>query len=231
MESLQVLLDRSASMESLQMLLDRSAARHAHLCPRQVLGVRIGLLAGKVLDLDLPQVDKRLFAFVECDGCGMGGIAVASGCCVERRTLRVVDYGKLAAAFIDTQTGRAVRIHPLPGCREISAQLLPTNGNRWRTQLEAYQFLPDEQLFNVQPVTLTVSLKKIISEPGLRVICSDCGEEISNEREVYRDGRCMCRACAGEAYYEAYNKEAQLCKVESAQASRVCHDVVGLPSA
>jgi len=192
-------------MESLQVLLDRSAARHAHLCPRQVLGVRIGLLAGKALDLDLPQLDKRLFAFVECDGCGMGGIAVASGCYVERRTLRVVDYGKLAATFVDTQTGRAVRINPLPGSRGISAQLLPTNGDRWRAQLESYQHLPDEKLFNVQPVTLNVSLKKIISEPGLRVICSACGEEITNEREVTRDGRSMCRACAGEAYYEVYN--------------------------
>ena len=72
-------------MENLQELLDQSAARHAHLCPRQVLGVRMGLLAGKVLNLPLPQLDKRLFAFVECDGCGMGGIEIATGCRVDRR--------------------------------------------------------------------------------------------------------------------------------------------------
>jgi formylmethanofuran dehydrogenase subunit E len=80
-------------MEKLTDLLERSAARHHQLCPRQVLGVRIGMLAGKIMGLELPQTDKRLFAFAECDGCGMGGMAVATGCFVERRTMRVLDYG------------------------------------------------------------------------------------------------------------------------------------------
>src|SRR5512139_787353 len=99
-------------MTLLQDLLSQAAARHHNLCPRQVLGVRMGMLAGKVLSLDLPQTEKRLFAFVECDGCGNGGISVATGCWVDRRTLRVMDYGKLAATFVDTQSGRAIRICP-----------------------------------------------------------------------------------------------------------------------
>ncbi len=194
-------------MENLSSLLEKSAANHRHLCPRQVLGVRIGLLAGKVLDMDLPQTDKRLFAFVESDGCGMGGIAAASGCWVDRRTMRILDFGKLAATFVDTRTGATIRIFPHPGARIASCHYAPEDLGRWKTQLEAYKIMPDEDLLVVQRVKLTVSLKKIISRPGLRVNCSKCGEEITNEREVVVDGSIFCRACAGECYYCADTPE------------------------
>ena len=188
-------------MQKLKYLLERSAEHHEKLCPRQVLGVRLGMLAGKVLDLDLPQTGKRLFAFVECDGCGMGGIAAATGCYVERRTMRVLDYGKLAGTFVDTQTGKAVRIHPRPDSRDIALQSQPGTPDSWQAQLEAYQVLPDEQLFIVEPVNLTVSLQAIISQPGLRAICAMCGEEVMNERQVIVNGKPICRTCAGESYF------------------------------
>lgn len=188
-------------MDSLPSLLAKSAANHNHLCPRQVLGVRMGMLAGKVFGLEVPQLDKRLFAFVECDGCGMGGIAVASGCFVERRTMRVLDFGKMAVTFADTRTGECVRIYPHPNAREASENYVPEYLSRWKTQLEAYQLMPDDELMIIQPVRLTVSLEKIISKPGLRVFCSECGEEITNEREIIRDGQCLCRTCAGETYF------------------------------
>lgn len=188
-------------VEKLQENLARSAARHHNLCPRQVLGVRMGMLAGNVLGIDLPQTDKRLFVFVECDGCGMGGIAVATGCYVERRSMQVLDYGKLAATFVDTQTGQVVRIKPHPDCRETARQLLPDNPDSWQAQLEAYQALPDEALFVVEPVELAVSLEAILSRPNVRVNCVACGEEILNERQVLVDGKPVCRTCAGESYF------------------------------
>ena len=188
-------------MASLQELLARTASPHHNFCPRQVLGVRMGILAGKLLNLDLPQTDKRLFTFVECDGCGMGGIATATGCLLERRTMRVLDYGKLAATFVDTQTGECIRIKPHPQARTRAQELLPDQPSYWHSQLEAYQIMADEDLFVVEPVQLTVSLQKIISQPGLRVNCIACGEEISNDRQVELDGQVYCYACAGENYY------------------------------
>lgn len=188
-------------MDSFQDLLERTAEVHRHLCPRQVLGVRMGLLAGKVLGIAVPQADKRMFAFVESDGCGLGGIATASGCFVERRTMRVLDYGKLAATFVDTETDRSIRIHPSPDSRTLAANVYPEATSRWKRQLEAYQMLPDDALFCVQSVELTVSLEKIISRPNRRVCCAACGEEITNEREVLHGGRTLCVACAGDGYY------------------------------
>lgn len=187
-------------MDILAELLARSAARHHNLCPRQVLGVRMGMLAGKVFELEIPQLDKRLFTFIECDGCGMGGIAVATGCFVERRTMRVLDYGKLAATFVDTQTERAIRIKPHPEGRSRAQNAFPEYDS-WQSQLEGYQILGDDELFIIEPVQLTVSLKEIISQPGLRVNCERCNEEISNDRQVVKDGQNMCLACAGESYY------------------------------
>lgn len=190
-------------MSKLQSLLEASAVHHKHVCPRQVLGVRLGLLAGDVLGIEVPQGKKRLFAFVETDGCGMGGIATASGCFVRRRTMRVMDFGKLAATFVDRENGRAIRIYPHPQSRQRAIAALPDERNRWQSQLKAYQFLPDEALFVVEDVQLTVSLEKIISKPGLCVLCAACGEEISNGREVERNGRVLCRACVGESYYQS----------------------------
>jgi formylmethanofuran dehydrogenase subunit E len=35
-----------------------------------------------------------------------------------------------------------------------------------------------------------------------RVTCEQCGEAVNDHREVALEGRTVCRACAGEAYYK-----------------------------
>ena len=189
-------------MPDLQTQLHMSAARHHnHLCPRQVLGVRLGMRAGELLGLDLPQNDKRLFAFVETDGCLIDGIAVATGCWVGNRTMRVMDYGKSAATFVDTQTNRAVRVTPTRESRAVARAYAPDAPDRWHAQLAAYQIMPADELLLAQEVTLNVSLARIISKHGMRVVCERCGEDVINEREVRVDGEILCRACADGAYY------------------------------
>ncbi len=188
-------------MPTLAQLLEASAALHRHLCPRQVLGARMGLLAGEVLGLDLPQTDKRLLTIIETDGCAADGLSVATNCWVGRRTLRVEDYGKVAAAFVDTATRRAIRIAPRPGARQRARRYAPEARNKWEAQLLGYQRMPADELLAVQSVQLKTPIEQIISRPGLKVACDVCGEEIMNEREIARDGLTLCRACAGESYY------------------------------
>jgi formylmethanofuran dehydrogenase subunit E len=188
-------------MENLAAYLEESAQLHRHLCPRQVLGVRMGMFAGRVLDLDLPQSDKRLVTFVETDGCAADGISVATGCWLGRRTMRLVDFGKVAATFVDTKSQDAIRIVPHPHVRERAYLYAPAAGSRWHAQLEAYQVMPDDELLIVQPVALTLSFEDLVSRPGVRVTCEACGEEIINEREVIHEETVLCRACVGEAYY------------------------------
>jgi formylmethanofuran dehydrogenase subunit E len=184
----------------LERALQQSAAMHRHLCPRQVLGVRMGMLAGRWFGLDLPQSDKRLIVFMETDGCAADGVAVATGAWVGRRTMRILDFGKVAATFVDTVNGDAVRIHPHPESRARAVAAAPEAPDRWHAQLLGYQRLPDDQLLVMESVVLTMDLAAMISRPGVRAACSICGEEILNQRQVVRDGEVVCRACAGEAY-------------------------------
>jgi len=188
-------------MTKFKALLQQSAEMHQHLCPRQVLGVRMGLLAGSHLGLDLPQLDKRLLTIVETDGCFIDGLAVATGCRIGRRSMRVLDFGKVAATFVDTQTGRAVRIVPSAQSRQLAKTYAPEAESRWHAYLYGYQRIPDPELFTVQEVLLEVSLAEILSKDGYRVNCQICGEEIINEREVHHEGMLLCRPCAGERYY------------------------------
>ena len=188
-------------MQPLDELLRNSATRHSHLCPRQVLGARIGLAGASALGLDVPRRDKRLLVILETDGCFADGVEAATGCAVGHRTLRVEDYGKIAATFVDMETEQALRITPQPGVRERAALFVPDESRRYFAQLQAYQFMPDEDLLTVQPVCLTTPIKDIVSRAGARVNCDQCGEEIINEREMIVAGRVLCRPCGGDSYY------------------------------
>jgi len=186
---------------NLHKFLDQLSTMHNRLCPKQVLGLRIGLLAADLFRLALPQSDKRLFAFVETDGCFVDGVSVSTGCWVGHRTLRVMDYGKVAATFVDTETGSAIRIRPKVQSRVRASSYSPDTPDRWHAQLTAYQVMPAEELLQAQVVTLNLSLQAIISRHGLRLVCARCGEDIINEREVQQDGLTLCRTCVGESYY------------------------------
>ncbi|MEJ5240153.1 MAG: FmdE family protein [Anaerolineales bacterium] len=190
----------------LQALLERSSREHSHLCPRQVLGVRMGLLGLKALGFEAPPAKKRLLVIVETDGCFVDGIIAATGCTVGHRTLRVEDYGKVAATFVDVQEERAVRIAPAPDIRQKAYAYAPDEPRHYFAQLRAYQIMPDEEMFTITEVTLTTPLIALLSRPGVRVNCDGCGEEIINEREVRQDGLILCRSCAYGGYYSTSSR-------------------------
>ena len=182
-------------------LLTISATHHHKICPRQVLGVRVGLLAGRLLEIPLPQPEKRLLAIAETDGCFVDGISAATGCYVGRRTLRIEDYGKTAVTFVDTLTEQAIRVAPRASAREQAWEFAPSARNKWEAQLIGYKHIPDEFLFCWQRVELTIPVKQIIGQAGRRVTCEICKEEIINQREVIHEGTTLCKSCAGESYF------------------------------
>ncbi|MGC4192542.1 MAG: FmdE family protein [Thermomicrobiales bacterium] len=191
-----------AAERSLEDLLAESAALHDHLCPRQVLGIRMGMYAAKLLHLALPQDrhDKRLLTIVETDGCFADGISVATGCWLGHRTLRCVDHGKIAATMIDTNASNAVRLHPARSARKRAPTYAPDASSRWHAYLIGYQHMPDAELFDAKPVRLAVPVETVVSSPDRRAVCECCGEEVFNGREVVMDGRTICLACAGDIY-------------------------------
>jgi formylmethanofuran dehydrogenase subunit E len=187
---------------NIQPLLEKSSRDHSHLCPRQILGVRMGLCGLKALGVSANQGSKRLLVITETDGCFADGLAAATDCTVGHRTLRVEDYGKAAATFVDTQTGLAIRVAPALDIRERAYQYASNEPRHYFAQMQAYQVMPDEEMFTLTEVHLATSIAEIVSRPGVRVNCDACGEEIMNEREIHKDGQVLCKACASRAYYE-----------------------------
>lgn len=188
-------------MRQLDDLLEKSTSQHSHLCPRQILGVRLGLAGMNALGFEAPPAKKRLLVITETDGCFSDGLSAATDCTVGHRTLRVEDYGKTAATFIDTQTGRALRVAPALDIRQKAYAYAPEEPRHYFAQMAAYQIMPDEEMFTVAEVELTTPIEAIISRPGIRVNCDVCGEEIMNEREIHQNGLTLCRTCVGQAYY------------------------------
>jgi formylmethanofuran dehydrogenase subunit E len=186
----------------IQPLLELSSRDHAHLCPRQILGVRMGLAGMKALGFNELPTKKQMLVISETDGCFVDGVIAATGCTVGHRTLRVEDYGKVAATFVDATTGKAVRITPALDVREKAYSYAPNEPRHYFAQMQAYQVMPDEEMLSLQEVTLNTSLERILSRPGMRVNCDLCGEEIMNEREVRRNELTLCLSCAHGGYYQ-----------------------------
>ncbi len=187
---------------NLQLLLEKSASDHSHLCPRQILGVRLGLLGLKSLGFAEPPMKKRLLVIVESDGCFADGVIAATDCTVGHRTLRVEDYGKTAATFVDTNTGHTIRVTPALDIRERAYAYAPDEPRHYFAQMHAYQVMPDDEMFTVKNVTLNTPVADVISRPGVRVNCSICGEEIINERETYQGNLTLCHTCGNGGYYQ-----------------------------
>lgn len=188
-------------ISNLSDLLEQSASRHSHLCPRQVLGVRMGLAGLDILGVKAPITKVNALVIVETDSCFADGVEVSTGATVGHRTLRVNDMGKIAATFVNVKTGRAVRISPALDVRERASIYAPHEKRHYFAQLEGYQVMPENELFRFQEVVLQPSLESILSRPGMLVKCSNCGEEIINEREIYLNNLPLCRTCASEGYY------------------------------
>ncbi len=190
------------------MLLDdylREAERaHGHLCAGQVLGVRMAMLGLERLGIEDPRGKdrKRLVTFVEIDRCMTDAVALVTGCRLGKRALKIRDWGKVAATFVDLATGEAVRVVARESSKALACQMHPELADKNRQQMLAYREMPAEDLFEVQAVRVQLSPEEFPGYKGERVVCDQCGEGINFRREVRRDGQVLCRGCAGERYYE-----------------------------
>lgn len=194
-------------MRDFQTLLQVATEQHGHLCAGQVLGVRMAMRGLSELGINPDLERKRLIVYVEIDRCAADAVASVTGCSLGKRTLKFADYGKMAATFVDTQTDRAVRIVALDSARERAQAYTRADVSKGEAQLLAYQAMPDAELFNVQNVRVEISKFDQPGHPLSRVPCASCGEGINDGREITREGKALCRACAGNAYYECLHDE------------------------
>jgi formylmethanofuran dehydrogenase subunit E len=161
----------------------------------------MGLAGLAVLGLRAPVTPKIALIIIETAGCFADGIRAATGATVGHRTLRVQDVGKVAATFTNLKDGSCLRLAPKPDIRTRASVYAPNEKRHYFAQLEGYQVMPDEELFNFQWVELETPAAQIMSRQNALAQCSKCGEEIINEREVRIDGKILCHTCAFGGYY------------------------------
>jgi len=205
-------MQRGLEMESFEDLLGQAEVAHGHLCAGQILGVRMALLACRRLGVEEPRgVDrKKLVSFVEIDRCATDAIGLVTGCRLGKRALKFRDWGKMAATFVNLETGRALRIVALENSRELARERYPQIENKGQQQMMAYRELTDEELFREQWVTVELPPREMPGYKGARVTCAECGEGVNFDRFVERteaDGeiRRLCLSCAdpGLRYWRA----------------------------
>lgn len=196
-------------MKTLDKYLEDAAVAHGHLCAGQVLGVRMAMLGLKTLGLDDPEGKdrKRIVTFVEIDRCATDAVMVVTGCRLGKRALKFRDWGKVAATFVDTETGRAVRVAAKESSKALARSMHPEIADKNQQQMLAYREMTDEQMFQTQWVRVPLPPEEFPGYKGDRIVCERCGEGINFRREVRREGRILCRGCAGESYYELAEAE------------------------
>jgi formylmethanofuran dehydrogenase subunit E len=176
---------------------------HGHLCAGQVLGVRLAMLGLQRLGIDDPQGKdrKRLVTFVEIDRCATDAVGVVTGCRLGKRALKFRDWGKMAATFVDVDTGKAIRIAAKESSKTLARRMHPEMSDKNQQQMLAYREISDDDLFSEQWVKVELPPEEFPGFKGERVACEVCGEGINFRREVRCDGKVLCRGCAGERYY------------------------------
>jgi formylmethanofuran dehydrogenase subunit E len=200
-------------------LLHEAEAAHGHLCAGQVLGVRMAMLALRLLGVGDPRqrLDergqlnpdrKRLVVFVEIDRCATDAIGVVTAARVGKRALKLRDWGKMAATFVDLHAPlgedvyQGVRVLALESSKEAAQARYP-GLEKNAQQMQAYRELSDEELFSTQWVRVPLPPSEFPGYKGRRVVCAQCGEGVNFDRFVQRDGRPLCRMCAEpeQAYF------------------------------
>jgi formylmethanofuran dehydrogenase subunit E len=193
---------------SFERLLDESARNHGHLCPGQVLGVRMALFGMQKVGIKDPRGKdkKKLYLFVEIDRCATDALQSVTGCSLGHRTMRYLDYGKMAATFVNLHTGQAVRVVAKEESRARAKRYFPEIEDKYQCQREAYKVMPDDELFCTEQVFLQISPEDMPGRPLRRVRCDLCGEYVQDLREIYNDGKVLCRPCAIGGYYRSHQQ-------------------------
>jgi formylmethanofuran dehydrogenase subunit E len=202
-------------------LLKDAQIAHGHLCAGQILGVRMALLALQRLGIEdprgiySPKDRKRLVTFVEIDRCATDAIGVVTGCRLGKRALKVRDWGKMAATFLDlaspilgspilgspiedalTPTYKAIRIAALESSKARARERYPHIEDKNQQQMLAYRELPDSDLFSEQWVQVPLHPREMPGYKSPRIACAQCGEGINYDRETTLNGKTLCQSCA-----------------------------------
>lgn len=176
--------------------LAEAAAIHGDVCAGLTIGTRMAIAGLKAIGVKDPKGKdrKNTIVFVEIDRCATDAIMAITGCQPGKRTMKIYDYGKMAATFCNLGTGKAVRI-------TVKEQDEQGVTNDAESKVRLFATLPDDALLDIQEVDLALPPQDMPGLPLRVVKCDVCGERVMDMREEIKDGETMCRPCASGARY------------------------------
>ena len=197
-------------MQNFETLLRGSAKAHGHLCPGQVVGVRMAMLGCDLIGLDdsknMPQI-KKIIVYVEMDRCATDAISYVTGVKLGRRSLKFVDNGIMAATFVNLDTQKAFRIVSTEESRDLAAVYAPEIIDKSQQQLEGYKRMSIEDLFTIEEVFVDVPACDMPGPTRFKAVCARCHTVVRDKREVLKNNEILCRPCAVGTYYQPVRKK------------------------
>jgi formylmethanofuran dehydrogenase subunit E len=196
---------QTGHLSDLNGLIAECGSLHGHICPGQVLGVRMAVLGCHLIGIEDPRgADrKKLFVWVEIDRCVTDAITAVTGVRLGKRSLKYLDYGKVAATFLNLSESRACRIVAKEESRALADALFPTIDNKKERQMLTYRQAEVSDLFQVETVRIQLNDFEMPGRPRRRIICAQCKEGVNDGRDlVDAMNRRVCRSCAYGGYYE-----------------------------
>jgi formylmethanofuran dehydrogenase subunit E len=201
---------QSDYLADLDGLIEECGRLHGHLCPGQVLGVRMAVHGCRLCGIEDPRglERKKLLVWVEIDRCVTDAVSAVTGVRLGKRSLKFLDYGKVAATFLNLSEERAYRIVAKEESRELADALYPAVGDKKERQMLTYREADESLLFKVESVDVDLDDFEKPGRPRRRIICAQCGEGVNDGRDVFDPlRRRVCRPCAFGGYYREREAE------------------------
>ena len=149
--------------------------------------VRMAILGCRLIGLDDPKHRdqiKKLLVYVEMDRCTADAVAHVTGVKLGRRSLKFMDYGIMAATFLNLESNEAFRVISTEEARSLATAYAPEIAEKYPQQLEAYKRMPDSVLFRVQQVEVPISDFDLPGPTRRKATCSQCGQVVRDHKEV-----------------------------------------------
>lgn len=178
-----------------------ASSLHTHLCPKQIIGVRMARFACRYLGIDpaLKTNRRKLFVYMEIGHCVADGVMAVTRCSPLNSLMQLIDYGKVAATFLNLESKIALRVSENPQSKSHAMDIVTTI-SQWKAQLQTYPHMRDEMLLSWQEVEL-VRLPPTLPGKPVKVTCVRCGDSIHEHQERMINSEPVCKPCAEGAYF------------------------------
>jgi len=210
-------VERLVEAGDLRRLLYKAGELHGHLCNYLTYGVIASYIGVRELGVKSTGMEE-VVAIVETNNCFSDGVQMVTGCSFGNNALIYRDLGKTAVT-VAKRDGEAIRISLDPDYEDSLAEKYPESNELWDRIVVKRENVAPEVHERMMKLFAEISINELsgntyemfrikhikIKVPEYAPIfasvrCSVCGENVMETKAVVKEGKPVCRACAGREY-------------------------------